>query len=255
MRSVFVLIFSALVLAGCTTISDGESDEQVFCNYDVQVGSLALAGPTDETMLTCVRSLSDQRVELLYVSSHGGDVSTALSIAEVIAQWETHIFVERYCSSSCANYFLPVARRVTVQPNAMVLLHGSIDQANVARGPDAQSRARGQALADRQAEFAERYGILPGWLMIRYTADQRSIGDVASLAGGLLFAGPISGNSRYLMVDEGMMRSCLRNVEVDPFVETTADQIKRSWRYRRLAARQGIMVSRNMRCINAAQPS
>lgn len=66
-------------------------------------------------------------------------------------------------------YFLPVARKITVEPGSVVLLHGSIDEGFPvqAGGVPAKSRETYEA----QMDYARRHAIPRGWLMMRDAED------------------------------------------------------------------------------------
>ncbi len=235
-----------LVFWSVSVVAQAQPEMTFNCRFDPETGVLRLIGPTDDSMLSCVEAMPDGRVETIRITSTGGDVGTALSIADIIARWNVHLIVVRECNSSCANYFLPVARRVTALPRSTIMLHGSVDQGLIARLDDADQRAALQRVADRQAAFAERHNIPPGWLLYRrqYTG---GIGGIEGLRGELFGGVPLTRASR-LIVAELLFRSCLPHVELDPFEGTTADLASSIEAVRERLARQGAHVSGSLRC-------
>lgn len=145
--------------------------------------------------------------------------------------------VEGECNSSCANYFLPLASRIALAPDAIVLLHGSIDPWTIDRWRSRRSdfiaqRARhghdeaaatetfdellatAQGLKARQDEFARRNNVPPGWLLYREPCSGRVPGLANQPAPG-----------RAVLVEEPMIRSCLTEAEIVPFQQS----LNRAW--------------------------
>ena len=250
MRLVCLLLGLVVIVAGCATSSDPQHDMASICRFESDHGVLHLSGPTDQAMAECIAELADAGVRTIRINSGGGNVERALDAAEVIADWRAHIIVDEACNSSCANYFLPVARRVTLSPRAMVLLHGSIDQGFVEQLADPDQRIEAQATADRQATFAARHDIPAGWLLIRTREDydaRRGLGP--ALEGDLMPAGPFFTRMRFLMVDETFFRSCLAHVELDRYSATEADRARDRWWVRWAYAQQGVFLSGDMQCV------
>lgn len=198
-----------------------------------------LEGPTDPAMRDCVRdTLADSTTELV-VRSGGGNIEAALDIADLLARPGLTVRVRGKCYSSCANYFLPLATRLVVEPGATIVQHGGVDPMFIAherverraarireRGalrPDL-SPAEMQAdyeraiekyieLAERQRQFALRHGVGPGWFLYREPADSDFGRQLVGKAGRK----PSLFGWEYLLVEEPMLRSCLPRVQVEPF--------------------------------------
>jgi hypothetical protein len=153
-----------------------------------------------------------------------------LDIAEILEGKRLDMVVEGRCNSSCANYLLPLASRITLRPGAVTLLHGSIDpwtvekfkrgrnefiklQVKTGRSKDRAAEAfdkliaTTEALRVRQVEFARRNAIPPGWLLYREAGSGRGRG-LADLPG----------LGRAFLVEEQMLRSCL-SAKVTPYQE------------------------------------
>ena len=133
-------------------------------------GVLRMGGPSHD-LLDCALTHDAEPPDVVVVSSFGGQVAESIAVADVLAGWDTILRVEGWCASSCANYFIPVARRVEVADRAEILLHGSIDDAHLAR-----SRRNGFADGERhhaaQAGFEARHGVHRGWLLWRDEGDK-----------------------------------------------------------------------------------
>lgn len=236
MRSLeLVGVFVALAVSGP---SFAASDAKPGCRQETPE-TFVIHGSIDAAMANCVRERFQLTTRELVLRSPGGDVSSALEIAERFEGRRLTMRVRRQCSSSCANYFLPLAGRIVIEPGGTIVIHGSIDPWTIARmagrreefvaeqmrggakAEDAHARydqrvASGQALVERQATFAARNRILPGWLLYREAG-----ADGGQVTG--LSAAPRDG--RYILVEESMLRSCLPEVEVETF---QAD-LRRHW--------------------------
>lgn len=227
----------ALIAALWGSAQDRPESEAGRC-AQIDAATFVLDGPVDEAMAECVRGALQSTTTVLIVDSGGGDLRHALDIAERLEPLSLTVRVRERCYSSCANYFLPVAERVIVEPGAAIVLHGGADpkflqEEAVGRreprireimrdeGVDrAEAEARFEAglevirtLILRQAAFAERRNVGPGWFLYREPGDR----DVGRWLRGERGSRPHPFGWRYLLVEEPMIRSCLPDVEIEPF--------------------------------------
>jgi hypothetical protein len=96
------------------------------CDVDAD-GALVVRGPTDENFLQCIDRRPSQRTGVplvIRISSAGGDVEPAIAAAEGLAAQRPHLVIEGMCASSCANYLIPVAGKVTGVPEPLVTGQG-----------------------------------------------------------------------------------------------------------------------------------
>src|SRR5690606_3703784 len=89
--------------------------------------TFVLEGPVNAAMADCVRARLAPTTTELVVDSGGGDIKQALDIAELLEPLTLTVRVRGRCYSSCANYFLPLARRLIIEPGAAIVLHGGAD--------------------------------------------------------------------------------------------------------------------------------
>lgn len=251
-----------LLLGGCASSSaftsgpDRPKDELRCEQRSDQV--FAISGKIDDETAACVRAAFKPTTRELILNSEGGSVGAALDIAESLEGRRLEMVVEGQCNSSCANYLLPLAGRITLRPGAVVLLHGSIDpwtvekfkrdrseflklQAKLGRSEDRAAEAFAELLADtealrvRQAEFARRNAIPPGWLLYR----EAGSGRVRGLAD-------LPGRGRAFLVEEPMLRSCL-SATVTPYQEDLRRSVLNFPRRLRLSW-AGVTPSGRARC-------
>lgn len=225
------LVFAALLaLGGCATTASGSGERDPVCRQET-ADTVRIEGSIDQAMADCIAAVWQPTTRVLILNSPGGDVATALDIAVRFEGQGLEMRVDGECNSSCANYFLPLARRIVVEPGSVVMLHGSVDPMLrdrmirdhraflLQRGEEGLSSEEAEALFQRgveridamiarQSEWAERNGVPPGWLLYRYPGSN----DVAGIEGE-----PDGDVRRGLLVEEAMMRSCLRNVEIAPY--------------------------------------
>lgn len=211
-------------------------------------GVLLLRGETDDRMLQCLKAIETAPVTTVVIDSPGGPVGSAIPIADIIQRWRAAVIVRGACNSSCANYILPVARRVTLEPGAVVMIHGSVDENALARGVR-------RDLFDLQQAFTARNGVHPGWLLFRDAADRAS-GSNGRYVDGAVDAGAPAGDVdvRFILVDEAFMRSCLIGIDIAPFNDTVVQRLYRNKGLRARLARQGIHPSGTLACKPAASP-
>lgn len=223
-------IASLLALAGCATTAGAPDPSAPICRQET-AETFRIDGAIDPAMAACVAAAWRPTTRVLVLDSPGGDVATALDMAARFEGQGLEMRVDGECNSSCANYFLPLARRVVVEPGSVVMLHGSVDPAlrarmtedragflrdRIAAGAtpeEAQAAfdagvARIDAMIARQDEWARRHGVPPGWLLYREPGST----DVVGIEGE-----PDGDVRRGLLVEEAMMRSCLPGVEVAPY--------------------------------------
>lgn len=224
---------TAVVLIGCAStrsFATNEADAPQAEGCEQRTPEVfALTGKIDPRLADCVRRNFAETTRELVLDSEGGSVEAALDIAEMIEGRRLVMRVEGKCNSSCANYFLPLAGRIVVEAKGMVLLHGGIDPwtidrwqarkaefimealrngVTVAEAETAFAKflANAEVLVARQADFAERNRVSPGWLLHRTPGSD----DVHGLAHH-----PTRGFA--VLVEERMMRSCLSNVQIEPY--------------------------------------
>jgi hypothetical protein len=88
-------------------------------------GHVIFAGGTDQ-LGACLEQVKGGEIAELRITSKGGAVGIALALANRYRGHIDLVIVEGMCVSSCANYFLPAAKRLRVAERSYVLLHGSI---------------------------------------------------------------------------------------------------------------------------------
>jgi hypothetical protein len=219
-------------LGGCATLPSLTEERlagQPCLQEDAE--TFLVRGHIDAAMTECVTAALLPTTRTLILDTPGGDVASALTIAERFEGRGLVMRIVGECNSSCANYFLPLARRIEVEPGSVVLLHGSIDAQFIdlmVRDRDAFLRERATrgrspeeaetdytrfldstaALAAREEAFARRNGVAPGWLLRRRQGSSAIEGTEGAPRGDATAA---------LIVEEDMMRSCLTAVDVQPY--------------------------------------
>lgn len=235
-----------LALTGCAHPGPGtgQAADAAACRQETP-DVFALEGEITAALATCVAATFQPSTREVILNSMGGDVASALDIAAHFEGRRLTMRVRNACNSSCANYFLPLARRIVVEPGGLIILHGSVDPWTVERailsaqdgpdpgGPSMRDGAgfeRLRALAARQADFAARNSIPPGWLLYREAGSDGR--DIAGLSDDLRPRG------RHLLVEEALLRSCLTGADIQPY----QDDLQRRWlrSYRRI----GLYLSR-----------
>jgi hypothetical protein len=86
-------------------------------------GEIAYVGPTDEALLTCLSA--HPKAISVRITSLGGPVVEAMEAARTIAARNMDVSVAGFCGSSCGNYIIAAARRLTVLPDSAIMLHGA----------------------------------------------------------------------------------------------------------------------------------
>ena len=221
----------ALGLAGCATVAGPAASETgPICRQETPE-TFRIHGGIDPALADCVSVAWRPTTRILILDSPGGDVATALDMAERFEGQGLEMRVDGECNSSCANYFLPLARRIVIEPGSVVMLHGSVDPMLRARMEEGRGEfvrrrreegaspeeaevafqeglGRIDAMIARQADWATRNGVPSGWLLYRNPGSN----DVVGIEGD-----PDGDVRQGLLVEEAMMRSCLPGVEIAPY--------------------------------------
>ena len=253
MKRLGIILLAALLAPACAVISDWRDHRRAStpsCAWSADGSQVSITGPTDRRMLDCLLQ-RDTAPDTLQINSLGGNVEYALSVAERLAPSAPRVIVDGNCSSSCANFILPIARHIVLRPDAIILLHGSADPALLARFKrDGSGSEAFRQVAERQARFVAAQGIAPGWLLYRTGED----GDPPW--GAWVTGAPDDGGAtgRFLLVGEDFMRSCLPTIPVDGFAGSIGGRVASDPALRARLARQGVMPTGSMRCIEASGP-
>ena len=93
----------------------------------INKATLKLTGPIDEAMLDCALSWLTPDVKTVYVTTPGGEVYAGRAIGYKLSEHPRHLIVDKFCLSSCGNYFVPAASRLTLLPKSIIGLHGTPD--------------------------------------------------------------------------------------------------------------------------------
>lgn len=259
------LIVIALWIGGCATLPSVPADRtggRPCAQADAE--TFILRGATDAAMRECVDAAFRPTIRTLILDSPGGSVAEALSIAERFEGRDLTMLVVGQCNSSCANYFLPLARRIELAPGSVVMLHGSVDAQLVAHMAGlreemlSEFRRSGRtadeaeakfdefmqavsAMAERQEAFARRNDVRPGWLLFRRSDSTGFEGTEGRTAGA---------GGRAVVVEEAMMRSCLPNADITPYRLPFAGSIVAPLREVWWGVR-GMVRSGSLRCVQA----
>lgn len=119
-------------------------------------------------------------IRKISIDSGGGEVESALLIADRIRLSGALLVIDRRCFSACASIILPAARRVRIRPGALIALHGTqtglaklflrtkaSDKHRLYQSPDVAQRAR------EEHELYVNSGVDPRLLLLPYTSRGR----------------------------------------------------------------------------------
>lgn len=130
----FIAALSMLTLGTGAASGAGASPEQLKAKVDVsrceqpQPRRVVFSG--DSAVLgDCLEKLGVREIGELRITSPGGDAWASLQTARAWMGRVDLLVVDTLCGSSCANYFIPMAKRVSIVPASYVVLHGAINPA------------------------------------------------------------------------------------------------------------------------------
>jgi ATP-dependent protease ClpP protease subunit len=87
--------------------------------------TIYISGEINPNLARDFKSMADQSaaIETVIVDSQGGDMSSALDIADVIRQRKFNIVVEGRCFSACASYLFPAGNMKSVRAHSYLGIH------------------------------------------------------------------------------------------------------------------------------------
>ena len=107
-------------------------------------------------------ALVDTRISLIQVSTFGGDVESALVIADYLHDHKIDLKVEEVCVSSCANYWFPAANHKIVPVGAYVGFHGDVTSSiPYWHNPSTEAIKFAQKTSANEQAFYQRIGLNP----------------------------------------------------------------------------------------------
>ncbi|MFK0299544.1 hypothetical protein ACIQTU_10020 [Brevundimonas sp. NPDC090276] len=89
--------------------------------------ALVFVGSTDSSLVECLQSAPSQ-TRKLRITSNGGDAALAIQAARMVTARNYALIVRGVCFSACANYLVPAARSLEVEPYSIVGLHGAPEE-------------------------------------------------------------------------------------------------------------------------------
>ena len=95
--------------------------------------TVELSGKIDVYMNDCAATMLTQNVTDIIVDSPGGDVVHGRKIGYKIGERDRTLHIDNYCGSSCGNYFIPAASKLSLSENAVIMLHGTPDPFTILR--------------------------------------------------------------------------------------------------------------------------
>jgi hypothetical protein len=134
LRGAILLAAPILAVTAPAAGSEMTDAEKAFMNLRLQSqgadplctaanGEIVYAGPTDESLLACLEAWP--AAASLRIASLGGPVNPAMVAARMIAERGMDVTVVGFCASSCGNYIVAAARRLTVLEDSAIMLHGA----------------------------------------------------------------------------------------------------------------------------------
>lgn len=235
--------------------------------------TLTLSGPIDDAMKACALSDLTADIDTVIVTSKGGEVFAGRAIGYKIGEQPRHLIVDKMCLSSCGNYFVPAAARVTLRQGSIIGLHGTPDphmlsntdmenhmasmvkngdtaSEGVARILKRKSERREKQLAE-EARFAAHFNAPKGWRMYREAGDTNDGWRRHFTAGSDKGVTP----DNFMIVEGPMLTSCLPSVETEGYQAELEDTVfKKAKFWAELEEKMGAYRSRKLTCIPSPQP-
>ncbi len=97
-------------------------------------------------------------ISMLVISSHGGDVSEAIKMANRMVDLKMSVVVVGWCMSSCANYIFPAATQKFAMPRSYIGWHGGPSR-SIPTGMTEEAQHNYRAMLDAQSTFFSKIGV------------------------------------------------------------------------------------------------
>lgn len=211
---------------------------------------LHLRGFMGERMSACIAKQDLSSLKRVVVSSTGGFVSIGIDIAERLASYHPHVIIRDLCLSSCANYLIPIASRLTVEPYSMIGLHGgAIKMLETLKRSGRSPPSSLKEDAAREQAFLLRHGVRPDWFLPTAFVESRKKKITNPLDFNLFFH-----DSQILAASPEFVRSCLPQIEIESFwylfdhIQELKTAKGRSGIFHRFVKRLRPLSSEKLRC-------
>ncbi len=264
MQRLTVLLLWAGLMSACSSFHHNKPKKLIqAAEYPckAKANTLYLDGYINKKMLGCVQTLVQNRstpIKTISVDSPGGEVDTAIDIADMIAPYKADLLVRKECNSSCADYFIPVSKSVRLEKGAYILIHGTIDSGSIEESrkkyPGAYEKNR--QLVKKNLDFLLRHHIHKGWWLWRDPEDSKEYGTSYGkfITGKPYFRNSfpyihIGSKNGAVMVEEKFIKSCLgETVYIYPFKGTLVQNLYQDKKLMKKAMKQWVQPSGTMRC-------
>jgi hypothetical protein len=209
-------------------------DLKAECFYN-DSGEFVFKGEFGNDALICFKTKFQKETNTIRIDSEGGLAGIGLVVADILKDENFHLIIENRCNSSCALYLIPIAKEVTLQKNAGILLHGApsrnqlkkaykrqVIQAGLNRGLSKKEAKReysqGKKYLTNQIaageEFKRTHNVRSGWFMQAggWSADA----DMPPVEqDGVTWMQVNATNG--ILVDRLFFESCLPDVKINKF--------------------------------------
>ncbi len=264
------LLNFALITASITLLSNCNVDQTQAKTINpcvlLSADTLKLSGSISSDMQDCALKLISPDIKKIIVNSKGGDVDAGRIIGYRIGEMPRTIAVERYCLSSCGNYFIPPANAVELETGAIIGLHGSPDPhmlssenlaahlaeleqnesvttPSVKRQLKRKQDQRDYQLAEEE-KFAQAFKVPKGWRHYRDINDEEDGWRRHFEAGSDSGVEP----NRFMIVEKAMISSCLPHISVTAFQAGLEDNVFKPKMWAKLKEDIGAYRSYGLKC-------
>ncbi|MBV1775191.1 hypothetical protein KSF73_05630 [Burkholderiaceae bacterium DAT-1] len=137
----FVFGLFAWMICACTF---GENTPAIPIKPDASF-DVAITDVSVDQAIQRFEAIPDLKV--LRINSSGGDITAAVRLARWIQSRHLDVMVSGFCMSACANYLFPAGHTKYIQPKALLVWHGNLNDPEV----DEWVATKNSQLKDAQA--------------------------------------------------------------------------------------------------------
>ena len=167
--------------------------------------------------------LNDRHAEVI-IQSEGGAVAAAIEMAWAIRKLGVTVRIRGYCLSSCANYILPAAHSVILDPGASFMIHGDAEEGWSTLADKSNFNAEAQAAIAKIIEAeAEFYRLIPQAQLVH------SLQKIRSLPSGTHIQFTAAGTSLTCIADGAPRWAPPSSMLVQFKLATLASKVSADW--------------------------
>ena len=237
------------------------------CYYN-DGGEFVLNGGFDTAARVCFAKTYKSGTDVIRINSGGGQNAIGLGLAHRLKGEDFHLIIEERCNSACAQYIIPLARELTLEKGAGIVIHGVLSEHFLSEGykdffvnqrlKDGQNRKEIETeyknfkkFTERQIKAAEDFrgenNVKRGWYM---QSGFWTVGDPKSPVDETDVEWLNRKQTAGILIDRLFLESCLPDVVVNQFIGPSDLESQKNEGYQARIKAANLTVLPHAKCVN-----